>query len=87
MSSSPPFIDRESGALETSQIWAEAFPLIGLIVLFGALAMIPFLAVIMFAGNSFLGAMLTVLSQFILAVGSGIVLIYVIARGNQLAGT
>jgi hypothetical protein len=54
-------------------------------VLFGSLALLVFLVVLTVAGNSLLGGVLTLVSQFILAVGTGIVLIYVIARGIQLA--
>lgn len=82
---SPPFIDQESGELDLGQIREEVFPLAGLIVLFGALALLVFLIMIPIAGNSLLAGLLTVVSQFILAVGTGIVLMYVIARGIQLA--
>ena len=83
--SSPPFIDRESGELDLSQVRAEVFPLAGLILLFGSLALLVFLIMLLAAGNSLLGGLLTVVTQFILAVGTGIVLMYVIARGIQLA--
>jgi len=83
--SSPPFIDQESGELDLRQIRTEVFRLAGLIVLFGGLALLAFLIVLLFAGNTMLGGVLTVVSQFILAVGTGIVLMYVIARGIQLA--
>lgn len=83
--SSPPFIDQESEELDLGQIRAEVFPLAGLIVLFGGLALLIFLLMLLVAGNSLLGGFLTVVSQFILAVGTGIVLMYVIGRGIQLA--
>lgn len=83
--SSPPFIDQESGELGLAQIREEVFPLAGLIVLFGGLALLVFLITLLVAGNSLLGGLLTVVSQFILAVGTGIVLMYVIARGIQIA--
>ena len=83
--SSPPFIHRESGELDLSQVRAEVFPLAGLILLFGSLALLVFLIMLLAAGNSLLGGLLTVVTQFILAVGTGIVLMYVIARGIQLA--
>ena len=86
MSSSRPFIDRETGALDTDQIRAEAFPLAGLIALFAGLALVPFVLVFLFAGNSALGLLFTVAGQFILAIGTGVVLIYVVARGIQLSG-
>jgi hypothetical protein len=86
MSDTPPFIDPETGALDTDQIRAEALPLTGLIALFAGLALVPFLVVFLFAGNSALGVFFTILAQFILAIGTGIVLMYVVARGIQLAG-
>jgi hypothetical protein len=85
MSSSPPFIDVESGGLDTDHIRAEAFPLAGLIALFAGLALIPFLFVLFLGGTSGLGVVFAVISQFVLAVGTGVVLMYVIARGIQLA--
>ena len=85
--SSPPFIDQESGELNLRQILGEVFPLAGLIVLFGGLALLVFLLTVIVAGNSLLGGVLTVVSQFIIAVGCGIVLLYIIARGIQLADT
>jgi hypothetical protein len=36
-------------------------------------------------GSSELGAFFPVVAQFVLAIGTGIVLMYVIARGMQLA--
>ncbi len=81
----PPFIDRESGELDLGQIRAEVFPLAGLVLLFGGLALLVFLLTLLVAGNSILGGFLVVVTQFILAVGTGIVLMYVVARGIQLA--
>ena len=83
--SSPPFIDQASGELDLGQIRAEVFPLAALIVLFGGMALLVFLIMLLIGGNSLLTGLLTVVSQFILAVGTGIVLMYVIARGIQLA--
>ncbi len=87
MSSSPPFIDHESGSLDTDQIRNEAFRLAGLIALFAGLALVPFVFVFLSGGNSALGLLFTVIGQLILAVGAGIVLIYIITRGIQLAET
>ncbi|WP_302080451.1 hypothetical protein [Salinibaculum rarum] len=85
MPPSVPFIDRETGALDTDQILSEAYPLTGLIALFAGLALIPFLLAVLFAMNSLLGTLFVIVAQFVLAVGTGIVLMYVIARGIQLA--
>lgn len=87
MSASPPFIDQESGSLDTDQIREEAFPLTGLIALFAGLALVPFIFVFLTGGNTALGLLFTVIAQLILAVGAGIVLIYIITRGIQLAET
>ena len=86
MSAFRPFIDPETGGLDRNQIRAEAFPLAGLIGLFAGLALVPFVFVILFAGNSALGLLFTVLGQFVLAIGAGVVLMYVVARGIQLSG-
>ena len=83
--SSPPFIDQGSGELDLGQLRTEIFPLAGLIVLFGGLALLAFLLTLLVAGNALLAGVFTVVSQFIVAVGTGIVLMYVIARGIQLA--
>lgn len=84
MASDPPFVDPD-GTLDLRQLWAEAIPLAALVMLIGGLALIPFLFVIAFAGSSPLGMLFTLLSQFVLAVGTGVVLLYVVARGMQLA--
>ncbi|WP_144799217.1 hypothetical protein [Halorubrum depositum] len=83
--SSPPFIDPESGELDVRQIRAEAGPLAGLIVLFGGTALLLFLITLLVGGSTLLTGFLTVVSQFVLAVGTGITLMYVVARGIQLS--
>ena len=87
MRDTAPFIDPVSSELELRQIFRESVPLLALVVLFGGLALLPFLVALLVAGNSPLGLLLTLLSQLILAVGTGVVLIYVVARGVQLSGT
>ena len=84
MSDGPPFVDPETGALDTAEIRREAYPLAGLVMLFGALALVPFV-LSLFARGSPLGILFTIVAQFVLAVGAGLVLIYVVARGTQLA--
>ncbi|OYR49650.1 hypothetical protein DJ73_17220 [Halorubrum sp. Ea1] len=83
--SSPPFIDPESGELDVREIRAEAFPLAGLIAFFGGAALVLFLISLLVGGSSLLVGFLTVVSQFVIAVGTGITLMYVVARGIQLA--
>lgn len=87
MRDTAPFIDPVSSELELRQIFRESVPLLELVVLFGGLALLPFLVALLVAGNSPLGLLLTLLSQLILAVGTGVVLIYVVARGVQPSGT
>lgn len=86
MPQSPPFVDPETGSLDRSQIIAEAAPLAGLIALFAGLALVPFLLVLLAMGNSILGVLFTIVAQLILAIGAGIVLMYVVTRSIQLAG-
>lgn len=85
MSNPRPFIDLETGGLDTAHIRHEAYPLAGLIALFAGLALIPFLLAFLAGGNGLFGLLFTVLAQLIMAVGAGIVLMYVIARGIHLA--
>jgi len=84
MSDGPPFVDPETGALDTAQIRTEAYPLAGLVMLFGAVALVPFV-LSLFARGSPLTILFTIVAQFVLAIGTGLVLIYVVARGTQLA--
>ncbi|QKY17497.1 hypothetical protein [Halorubrum sp. CBA1229] len=83
--SSPPFIDQASGELDLGQILSEALPLAGLVILFGGAALLLFLITLLVGPGGLLAGLLTVASQFVLAVGAGVVLMYVIARGIQLA--
>lgn len=83
MSPSPPFVDLETNTLNLDQIRAEAIPLLGLVVLFGSLGLL-----LVYIGADFyglIGTIFALLGQLVFAVGTGIVLIYVIARGIQLA--
>lgn len=84
MASTGPFIDPESGGLAIDQILQEAYPLLGLILLFAGLALIPFVLTLLLFGNSVLGLVFSFLTQLTLAVGAAIVLMYVIARAIQL---
>lgn len=86
MPSPRPFVDSGTGTLDTGQILAEAIPLAKLVGVVFAIALVPYALAVTF-GNSFVfGALFTVLAQFVLAVGSGVVLVYVVARGTALAG-
>lgn len=80
--SSPPFVDRGTGELDTEQLIAEAVPLAKLVGLVGVVALVPLLPALL----GIPGALaFTLVGQFVLAVGSGLVLMYVVARGTQLA--
>lgn len=86
MPSQPPFVNPDTRKLEYSQIRSEMVPIGKLILLFVAASLVPFGLVGLAFGNSFVGAFLIVIGQFILAVGSGIVLMYIIVRAIQLSG-
>jgi hypothetical protein len=53
-------------------------------MLFGGLALVPLLVALVTGGG--IGMLFTVIAQLVAAVGTGVVLMYVIARGIQLAG-
>jgi hypothetical protein len=80
-----PFVDPDSRELDLEQIRQEAIPLVGLIVLFGALAFLPVLVALLLPSSSLISFGLLVVAQLVLAVGAALVLLYVVARGNQLA--
>jgi hypothetical protein len=82
---STPFIDTENGGIDVDQIAREAVPIAYIIGLFVSVALIPFLVVLLFGGRSLLGALLVFVSQFVLAVGAAVTLLYVVARGIELA--
>lgn len=84
MSHGTPFIDPETGTLDTAQILTETYRLVRLIVLFGGLALVPFVLSLLLDGTPTV-VLFTIVTQFVLATGTGIVLIYVVARGMQLA--
>jgi len=81
----PPFVDPATGALDVAQILSEARPLARLIGAFVTVALVPYALVYLALGSSPLGTVLALLGQFVLAVGTGIVLMYVVARGRHLA--
>lgn len=85
MSPSVPFIDRDTGTLDTTEIMLEAIPLAKLVGGIVAVAFVPFAMAFLLRGSVLLSALLSAVGQFVLAVGSGIVLIYVIVRALQLA--
>jgi len=84
MSPSPPFVDIDSRTFDFGQIWTEAYPLLGLVLLFAIVGLVPI--VLGVASSTAIGLLFVVIGQLILAVGTGIVLMYVVARGIQLSG-
>lgn len=88
MSPSRPFFAASSGELDTEQLIGEALPLARLIGSIGVVALIPlflqFFVVEMIGIFPQLEILLSLAVQFILAVGTGIVLMYVIIRSHQL---
>ncbi len=88
MSPSRPFFEPDSSELDTVQIIKEAVPLTKLIGAVILIALVPLLFRVVFSGllglTTGLGFLYMLASQFIIAVGSGIVLIYIIVRANQI---
>jgi Na+/proline symporter len=85
MSSNSPFVDASDWSYDTGRIVAEAIPIAMLIGLFGAVAFVPLSIATLVGGGSILGDLFRLLAQFVLAVGSGVVLLHVVVRGVQLA--
>ncbi|WP_254529216.1 hypothetical protein [Natrinema gelatinilyticum] len=88
MPPSRPFFDPQSGELDTDQLLEESIPLAKLVAVVGALALVPlllqFLLGQLLGFVPIFGAMLSIAAQFVLAVGTGIVLLYLVVRAFQL---
>lgn len=85
MAPSTPFVDRTDGTIDTDQVLVEAIPIAKLVALVVAVALVPFVLAILLDSVPVLGMLFAIAGQFTLAVGSGIVLIYVITRAIDLA--
>ena len=89
MSSYRLFFASPSGELDTGRILYEAFPLAKLVGAVGLVALVPVLLRVLLADilglGSALGLVLTLATQFVLAVGTGIVLMYVVVRAHRIA--
>lgn len=85
MAPSTPFVDRETGSINVARVIVEAIPLAKLVGLVAVVASIPFSLVFLVGGRSLIGSLFAILGQFVLAVGTGVVLIYVIARAIRIA--
>lgn len=87
MSPSRPFFDPATGELDTVQLIKEVIPLTKLIGAVVLVALVPILfrvtlGVLLGLTSEF--GLYVLASQFIIAVGTGIVLLYVIVRANQM---
>lgn len=76
-----PFVDRDDGTVDFRQLYREAIPLATLIGLVVIVALVP-LSIAMLGVLTFV---FLLVAQFVLAVGGGLVLLYIVARGMQLA--
>lgn len=88
MTPSTLFFDEATGELDTDRIIAEAIPLAKLIGLVVAVAIVPFGLAFALSGIPEVGAvgvLFAIVAQFILAVGAGLVLLYVVSRAIQIA--
>lgn len=91
MPSNRPFVTSRSGALDAEQLIDEAVPLGKLVAFVGLVAVIPLLLQFLLveilglaAGfGSVLQVIFSLMTQFLLAVGTGLVFMYVIARALQ----
>ncbi|WP_135821460.1 hypothetical protein [Halostella litorea] len=84
MPSTPPFIDPETGDLDLDRVMYEAVPIAKLVTLVGGVALVPF-ALAALAAPTAVAGLFVLATQFVLAVGSGVVLLYVVRRALQLA--
>ncbi|WP_276260158.1 hypothetical protein [Haloglomus litoreum] len=85
MPSDPPFFDSADRSLDTDQLLYEAVPVAKLVALVVVIAFVPFALRFGVGRNEALSVLFGVLGQFVLAVGAGVVLLYVLARAEQLA--
>lgn len=84
MPPSSPFVDPGTGAIDVGRVVAEAIPVAKLVGLFLAVALVP-LSFGFLLGPSPPAALFTLVAQFVLAVGSAVVLVHVVVRGVRLA--
>ena len=84
MPSETPFVNPRTNELDTEQILREAIPLAKLVAVVAAAALLPFLFVVLLGAGSTLGTVFVFAAQFVLAVGTGLVIMYVVARARAL---
>jgi len=75
--------------LDSGAVWREVVPLARLVAVVGAVALVPLALQWLFVETlglvPVLTALLSVATQFVLAVGTGVVLLYVVTRAIRLA--
>ncbi len=79
-----PFFDPETEEVDVDWILEEAVPIAKLVLLFGAVVALSFLLASIFGGSG-ISLLLAVVGQFVAAVGTGVVLLYVIVRARQVS--
>lgn len=79
------FVNRETGELDTDQIVFEAIPIAKLIALFVVITIVPLRILLEVGLPPIVETILSLMAQFVLAVGTAIVLLYTISRAIQLA--
>lgn len=85
MPPSDPLIDPATGDIDVDRLFYEARPIAELVAMVAGTALVPFAVAFFFFGNTGLGVLFAVVGQFVLAVGAGVVLLYVVSRGVRLA--
>lgn len=80
-----PFFDRETGAYDFDRLLAEAVPIAKLVVLVGAVALVPLALLFALGPGTPLAILLTAFAQFVLVVGAALVLLHVVYRALALA--
>ena len=85
MPPSTPFVDQGTGTIDATQILVEAIPLAKLIGVFVVISLVPLTMAFLLGNNALAGVVFSLVGQFILAVGAGIVLMYTISRAIQLS--
>ena len=85
MPSHTPFFDAD-GAIDLAGTLSEALPIAELVGLFVVVSLVPFaVAVASFGTNSLVGSAFVLVGQSVLAVGAGVVLLYVLVRSRRLS--
>ena len=82
MPSQTPFFDSETGTLDV----AETIPIARLVGLSVAVSLLPLVVgTFSFGPDSLVGAAFVLVGRFVLAVGAGVTLLYVVVRGRRLS--